>query len=74
MHESTAKYHSYLVRLWQEGEHAVWHASAQCVQGQEIVHFADLDDLVAFLWAQTTSYPQPQEGDASNSRNHKGKW
>ncbi len=57
MHESITKYHSYLIRLWQEGEHAVWHASAQCVQSRDMVHFADLDDLVTFLWAQTAPAP-----------------
>jgi hypothetical protein len=59
MHESTTKYHSYLLRLWQDSEHAIWHASAQCVQSQEIVHFADLEEIVAFLWAQTESHPRP---------------
>lgn len=65
MHESAAKYQSYLVRLWQDGPHALWHASAQCVQSQEVVHFADLEDLVAFLWTQTASHPRPQEGHTS---------
>jgi hypothetical protein len=53
MHESMAKCQSYLLRLWQESPHALWHASAQCVQSRETLHFADLNDLVAFLWGQT---------------------
>lgn len=65
MHESTTKYHSYLLRLWQDGPHALWHVSVQSVQSREIVHFADLEDLSAFLWAQTTSHPRPQEGNTA---------
>lgn len=65
MHESTAKhqpkYQSYLLRIWQDGEQALWHASAQSVQSQEIVHFADLEAFIAFLWAQTTPGPCPPE-------------
>ncbi len=61
MHESTPKYHSYLLRIWQDGEHALWHASAQCVQSQQVVHFADLEEIAPFLWAQTEPCPRPQE-------------
>jgi len=61
MHESMAKYQSYLLRLWQDGEHALWHASAQHVQTKEIVHFADLEALITFLWAQTAPHACPQE-------------
>ena len=60
MHESKAKYHSYLLRLWQDSDHALWHASAQCVQSNETVYFADLEDLMAFLWAQTAPQPRTQ--------------
>jgi hypothetical protein len=60
MHESAAKYQSYLVRLWQDGPHTLWRATAQHVQTSETVHFADLDALFTFLWAQTVSYPRPQ--------------
>ena len=57
MNESIATYQSYLVRLWQDSPHALWRATAQHVQTSEIVHFADLDALFAFLWAQTTPHP-----------------
>lgn len=60
MHESVAKYQSYLVRLWQDGPHALWRATAQHVQTSEIVHFADLDALFTFLWAQTVPPSHPQ--------------
>lgn len=57
MPEPLAKYQSYLLRLWQDGPHAMWRGSAQSIQTSEIVHFADLDSLFAFLATQTTSPP-----------------
>jgi hypothetical protein len=55
MFDPLAKYQSYLLRLWQDGSHAMWRCSAQSIQTSEIVHFTDLDSLFAFLAAQTTS-------------------
>jgi hypothetical protein len=46
-------YQAYLIRLWQDGGQAVWRASAQSVQSGEIVRFADLTGLFAYLEAQT---------------------
>jgi hypothetical protein len=57
MYESATKYQSYLVRLWQDGPHTLWRATAHHVQSSEIVHFADLEALFTFLWAQTASQP-----------------
>jgi len=57
MPEPLAKYQSYLLRLWQDGPHAMWRGSAQSIQTSEIVHFSDLDSLFTFLAAQTTSPP-----------------
>lgn len=48
-------YCAYMVRLWQDGPQAPWRASAQATHGGDIVRFADLDALFAFLLAQTTS-------------------
>jgi hypothetical protein len=48
-------YRAYLVRLWREGSEAVWRASAQSVQTGEIVRFANLDALFAFLESRTTN-------------------
>ncbi|MCX6049557.1 MAG: hypothetical protein NT075_31035, partial [Chloroflexi bacterium] len=65
MNEPIATYQSYLVRLWRDGLHAMWRASAQSVQTHEIVYFTDLDALFIFLGAQTTtsfSAAQTQEG------------
>jgi hypothetical protein len=46
-------YTAYLVRLWQESPHRPWRASTQSVHTGEKVYFANLDDLFAFLHAQT---------------------
>ena len=48
----TATYQSYLVRLWQDGPAGTWRASTECVQTRAVTHFADLDALFVFLWAQ----------------------
>lgn len=53
MNEPNPNYRSYLLRLWQDHPRAMWRASAQCVQTNEITHFADLDNLFTFLWKQT---------------------
>ncbi len=53
MKESIAIYQSYLLRLWQDNPYALWHASVQSVQTSEVIHFADLDALISFLWGQT---------------------
>lgn len=45
-------YHSYLVRIWKEAEGALWRGSAQSVQTGEIVRFANLTELFAFLESQ----------------------
>ncbi len=55
MPESLTIYQSYLLRLWQEDGHAMWHCSAQSIQTKEVTHFADLDSLFTYLAAQTTS-------------------
>ncbi|MFN8443577.1 MAG: hypothetical protein U0175_22555 [Caldilineaceae bacterium] len=52
MNKSNALYQSYLLRLWQDGPQARWHASIQSVQDKEILHFVCLEDLVTFLWTQ----------------------
>jgi hypothetical protein len=49
MNEPNPNYRSYLLRLWQDHPRAMWRASAQCVQTNEITHFADLDNLFTFL-------------------------
>ena len=46
-------YCAYLVRLWQDSPYTPWRASAQSVQSGETVRFADIEQLFAFLGAQT---------------------
>lgn len=61
MNKSNARYQSYLLRLWQDGPQARWHASVQSVQNKEILHFVCLEDLVSFLWTQTGVTEQKSE-------------
>jgi hypothetical protein len=50
-------YLSYLLRLWQQGggEQPLWRASLEGPQGGERLGFASLEDLYAYLDAQTRS-------------------
>lgn len=50
---SLTNYTAYLVRCWQDGKHAPWRASAQSVRTGEKLFFANLDELFAFLAAET---------------------
>jgi hypothetical protein len=56
--ELTGGYRAYLVRMWQEHPQAPWRASAQNARTGEKQVFADLAQLVAFLYAQA----QPETG------------
>lgn len=47
-------YQAYLIRIWQDGRQAAWRASAQAVHCGEVVRFASLDALFAYLKARTT--------------------
>ena len=58
------RYCAYLVRFWQDNRNDGWRASAQSVQGGDTVRFADLEQLFAFLRAQTAGQP-PQEAQKS---------
>ena len=53
LQQNSGSYRAYLVRLWQEDEEGVWRASAQAVQSGEVVRFASLQALYAFLRANT---------------------
>jgi hypothetical protein len=52
--QSRTGYCAYMIRLWQDSPYLPWRASAQSVQSREIVRFADVEQLFAFLRAQTT--------------------
>ena len=61
-------YHAYLVRLWQDGPHAPWRASAQCAQTGEKRLFVDLEALFAFLRTQTTTSETSSETGRQEDR------
>jgi hypothetical protein len=61
--DSTA-YRAYLIRLWKDGLPAAWRASAQLVQTGEILRFATLYELFAFLAAQTQETQGIEDDDA----------
>lgn len=67
------RYCAYLVRFWQDNPHDGWRASAQSVQRGETVRFADLEQLFAFLRAQTAGQPaqeaQHSQDESAESRN-----
>jgi hypothetical protein len=49
----SGSYRAYLVRMWQEHPQSPWRASVQNAQTGELRIFSDLEQLVAFLYAQT---------------------
>jgi hypothetical protein len=49
-------YRAYLVRLWRDDAQEPWRASAQSVQSGELVRFATLQELFAFLEMHTPSH------------------
>ena len=46
-------YSACLVRMWRDGVNSPWRASAQLVQSGDVLRFADLEALFAFLKEQT---------------------
>ena len=50
---AVSTYHAYLIRLWQDQPSSPWRASAQSVQSGEVVRFASIDALYAFLRVKT---------------------
>jgi hypothetical protein len=69
-HDETPTYLSYLLRLWrtQDRETCIWRASLEHPGTGERRGFASLEDLMAFLEAQTgelsnTEYPHPKKGE-----------
>ena len=55
--EGRREYLSYLLRLWQvsEGAEPVWRASLRQAGTEEVVGFAGLEELFAFLAAQAST-------------------
>ncbi|MBV7333693.1 hypothetical protein KFU94_36760 [Chloroflexi bacterium TSY] len=61
----TLSYRAYLVRLWQDEPDKPWRASAQSVQSGEVVRFASLQALFAFLETETVNQAEttlPERG------------
>lgn len=48
-------YCAYLVRMWRDNPQSVWRASAQSAQSGQVVRFATLQALFAFLEAQPSA-------------------
>jgi len=46
-------YCAYLVRMWRDHPQSAWRASAQSAQSGQVVRFATLQALFAFLEAQS---------------------
>jgi hypothetical protein len=57
MHTSQVEYQSYLLRLWRTGTHGAWRASLQNTATEQVLHFADITALLAFLLTQTDEAP-----------------
>ena len=49
------KYQSFLIRLWQESPLEPWRGAVVDVKSGETKLFADIDQLLAFLIAETTT-------------------
>lgn len=53
---SNPNYHSYLLRLWRDGEHHPWRASLQVTLTGEKLTFSDLYSLFAYLAVQLAAH------------------
>lgn len=67
IHSSTPYYRAYLVRLWRDDAQEPWRASAQSVQSGELVRFATLQELFAFLEMCTSLRPPTSWPPSSQS-------
>jgi hypothetical protein len=60
-------YRAYLVRFWRDDAQEPWRASAQSVQGGEMMRFATLQELFAFLEIHMPDVPQASHTDECSS-------
>jgi hypothetical protein len=58
MRALTARYHSFLLRLWRDDFEGDWRASLQDVKTGDCHYFASMDAMITFL-ASTTSESSP---------------
>jgi hypothetical protein len=49
---SHPNYRSYLLRLWRAERQDAWRASLQCTATAQLLHFADVEAMLAFLVAE----------------------
>jgi hypothetical protein len=47
------RYHSYLLRLWKDGDHTPWRASLEDPHNGTQLNFAELKQLIAYLEKET---------------------
>ena len=55
--ELSDTYRAYLIRLWRDTPQAPWRVSAQSTETGEVIRFADLKALYAFLDSQSADTP-----------------
>jgi hypothetical protein len=67
MPTSQADYQSYLLRLWRTGADGAWRASLQNTATEQVIHFADIGALLAFLIAQTDDAPPDPSANPSRA-------
>ncbi|RIK40704.1 MAG: hypothetical protein DCC55_14205 [Chloroflexi bacterium] len=63
----SGSYRAYLVRMWQEHPQSPWRASVHNAQTGEKRVFSDLEQLVAFLYAQTQADTPAAPGSPNSS-------
>jgi hypothetical protein len=54
--DSRDNYHAYLLRLWRDDENAPWRASLQEAHAGQLVSFASVAQLVAFIEQRAAPY------------------
>jgi hypothetical protein len=67
-------YHAYLLRLWREDASAPWRASLQEAHAGQLVNFASVAQLIAFIEEQTRAAPKAfssQQGNVAQKKNDK---
>ena len=65
--EGAARYHGYLLRLWQEHDGGDWRCQVHCVNTGQEWRFAGLDKLSEFLHTALAEQPPGMPGAAGPS-------
>ncbi|RIK44387.1 MAG: hypothetical protein DCC55_02800 [Chloroflexi bacterium] len=64
---TSPNYRAYLVRLWRDEAQEPWRASAQSVQSGELIRFATLEELFAFLEIHMPDSSQMSHADGCSA-------